>query len=141
MMLQALLADRFKLTLHHETKELPLYALTVTRNGPKFKTADSESMSINAGRTNKHVEANINMRRLVEFLSAEVDRPVLDKTGLAGLYGITLDWAVDNLPTATATGPSLFTALQEQLGLKLESAKGPVDTLVVDHANRTPTDN
>ncbi len=145
LMLQALLSDRFKLMLHRETRELPVYDLTVAKGGPKFKAADSESLSINSNRTHWHVEAKVNMRRLAEVLSDEAGRPVLDKTGLAGRYELALDWVPDDaVPTTNdaTTGPSLFTAPREEWsGLKLEPAKAPVETLGVDHAERTPTDN
>ncbi|MCU1334898.1 MAG: hypothetical protein JWO19_479 [Bryobacterales bacterium] len=145
LMLQALLADRFKLTVHRETKELPVYALTVAKNGPKFKTTEETATGItsNSNRTQWHVVATVSMERFAEFLTSEAGRPVLDKTGLSGSYKMTLDWAPDNAPAGNdaATLPSLFTALQEQLGLKLESTKGSIETLVVDHADRTPSEN
>jgi uncharacterized protein (TIGR03435 family) len=143
LMLQTLLADRFKLTLHRETKELPKYALVVGKSGAKFKTAESETgISSNSSRTHWHVTAKVSMRRFAEFLSDEAGRPVVDQTGLSGSYELTLDWAPDDAPANDATaGPSLFTALQEQLGLKLDSTKGPVEMLVIDHADRTPSDN
>ncbi len=137
LMLQALLADRFKLTLHRETKELPVYALTVARNGPKFgKSETASGITTNSSRTQWHVVAKGSMERFAEFLTSEAGRLVLDKTGLPGSYEITLDWAPDGDAL-----PSLFTALQEQLGLKLVSTKGPVETIVVDHADRTPAEN
>jgi uncharacterized protein (TIGR03435 family) len=142
LMLQALLEDRFKLALHRETKELPTYALVLAKNGPKFKTTESEGLTINSNRTHWHVEAKASMQRLAEILSEEVGRPVLDQTGLSGSYEMTLDWAPDDAPANDATpGPSIFTALQEQLGLRLDSAKGPVEMLVIDRAERIPTEN
>jgi uncharacterized protein (TIGR03435 family) len=142
LMLQALLEDRFKLALHRETKELPTYALVVAKNGPKFKTTESEGLTINSNRTHWHVEAKASMHRLAEILSEEVGRPVLDQTGLSGSYEMTLDWAPDDAPANDATaGPSIFTALQEQLGLRLDSAKGPVEMLVIDRAERTSSEN
>jgi uncharacterized protein (TIGR03435 family) len=144
LMLQSLLSDRFKLILHRETKELPVYALTVGAKGPKFKTAESASgITSNTTRTQRHVLARMSMDGFAEFLSGEAGRLVLNKTGLTGSYEMPLDWAAENAPTGNdvPTLPSLFTALQEQLGLKLEPAKGPVETLIVDHADRTPTDN
>jgi uncharacterized protein (TIGR03435 family) len=143
-MLQALLADRFKLTTHRETKELPIYSLVVAKGGPKFKAADSSPhMSVDSSRSHWHVTATVTMQRFAEFLTDEAGRPVVDKTNLTGAYDMTLDWAVDNNANTNdaSNGPSLFTALQEQLGLKLDSAKGPVETIVVDHAERTPTEN
>jgi uncharacterized protein (TIGR03435 family) len=144
LMLQSLLADRFKLALRRETKELPLYALVVAKGGPKFKNSESETgISSNSSRTHWHVTGKTPMRQFADFLSDEVDRPVVDQTGLAASYDITLDWAPDDTPVANdgATGPSLFTALQEQLGLKLNPTKGPVDLLVVDRVERAPSEN
>jgi uncharacterized protein (TIGR03435 family) len=144
LMLQALLADRFNLTIHRETKELPVYTLNVAKNGPKLKTTESESgITSNSNRTSWHLTAKISMHRFAEFLSERVSRPVLDQTGLNGSFEITLDWAPDDAPATNdaAAGPSIFTALQEQLGLKLNATKGPVETIVVDRANRVPSDN
>jgi uncharacterized protein (TIGR03435 family) len=144
LMLQALLADRFKLNLHRETKELPVYSLTVARNGPKFKKSETASgITTNSSRTEWHVVAKVSMERFAEFLTSEAGRLVLDKTGLPGSYEVTLDWAPDGAPTGTdgVALPSLFTALQEQLGLKLVSTKAPVETLVIDHVDRTPAEN
>ncbi|HEY1758742.1 MAG TPA: TIGR03435 family protein [Bryobacteraceae bacterium] len=144
LMLQALLAERFKLTLHRDTKELPMYALVVAKGGPKFKSSETETgVSSNSSRTHWHVTAKANMRVFAEFLSDEAGRPVVDQTGLTGSYELTLDWAPDDAPVANdgAAGPSIFTALQEQLGLKLDPAKGPVEILVIDRAERTPGEN
>jgi uncharacterized protein (TIGR03435 family) len=144
LMLQTLLADRFKLTLHRESKELPVYALTVAKNGPKVKTAETETgITSDSNRTRWHVVAKVSMRRFAEFLTGQAGRPVVDKTSLTGTYELTLDWAGDGAATSDdgAAGPSIFTALQEQLGLKLESAKGPVEILVIDHVDKAPTEN
>ena len=139
LMLQDLLSDRFKLAIHRETKELPVYNLVVAKGGPKFKPSETSSgITSNSNRTTWHVTAKVTMLRFAEFLTDEAGRPVVDKTGLAGSYDLTLDWAVDNNVATNDSGPSLFTAMQDQLGLKLESAKGPVETIVVDHAERTP---
>jgi uncharacterized protein (TIGR03435 family) len=70
-----------------------------------------------------------------------VDRPVIDQTGLKGRYDFTLEWTPDNVPPGDATAPSLFTAVQEQLGLKLESRKAPVEIIIVDSAEKNPTEN
>jgi len=148
LMLQALLADRFKLTLHRETKDLPIYALVIAKNGPKFKTSESETgISSNSNRKHSHVTAKVSMHGFAEFLSEEAGRPVVDQTGLSGSYDLTLDWASPDLAPGdapandTTADPSLFTALQEQLGLKLDPTKGPVEMLVIDRAERTPTEN
>jgi uncharacterized protein (TIGR03435 family) len=143
-MLQALLSTRFHVVLHRDTKELPVYELTVAKNGPKLKHIDSESgITSNANRTRWHLDAKVTMHALAEFLSERVGRPVFDRTGLSGPFEVTLDWAIDDAPAADGAdpGPSLFTALQEQLGLKLDSTKGPVETIVVDRADRVPSEN
>ncbi len=143
-MLQGLLADRFKLGFHRETRELPIYNLVIAKSGPKLKPSEAETgITSNSNGTHWHVTSKGSMRRFAEFLTDEVGRPVVDKTGLTGSFDLTLDWSVDDSTTRndTETGPSIFTALQEQLGLKLESGKGPVETIVVDRAERAPTDN
>jgi uncharacterized protein (TIGR03435 family) len=147
-MLQALLADRFKLALHRETKDLPMYALVVAKDGPKFKPSETEGLTINSSRTHWHVAAKASMHRFAEILAEEVGRPVVDQTGLSGLYEMTLDWAPDQSPAPNdaaandaSAGPSIFTALREQLGLRLDSTKGPVEILVIDHADKTPSEN
>ena len=143
-MLQGLLADRFKMAIHRETKELPVYALVVAKGGPKLKSSESDyGISTNSNRTRLHVTAKATMPRFAEFLSGEIGRPVVDQTGLTSAYDFTIDWAVDDAiaPNDSSAGPSVFTALQEQLGLKLDSSKGPVEIFVVDHANRSPSEN
>ena len=159
-MLQALLSDRFKLKVHHETKDLPLYHLQLARSGLKIKPADPGNTYANGikapdgtshpgmwsmGRGRMDGQA-IAIAPLADHLSRMLHRQVIDDTGLTGKYDIALRWTPDDLPadspetTGTSTAPSLFTALQEQLGLRLESAKGPVDTIVVDHIE-TPSEN
>ena len=138
-MLQSLLADRFKLALHHETKELLVYALIVGKNGPKLRRAESATgISSDSNRTHWHVSAKTTMAYFAEFLSLRLERPVADATGLSGAFEITLDWAPDTAEQPGAddnpTGPSIFTAVQEQIGLKLEPRRGPVEFLVIDHA-------
>ncbi|MGD0666486.1 MAG: TIGR03435 family protein [Bryobacteraceae bacterium] len=226
VMLQNLLADRFKLTLHHETKELPLYALVVAKNGPKLKesapppapdgTAPKDGagagyggppagagfgpppgpppgeggmprpqmgkdgfpglppgagrggviMMMMPGRA-RMIGNGQPISKLADALARQLGRPVTDKTGLTGTYDFTLDFDPEgsmggrggmmmrmpggpppggggdgpaaNPPESEAAG--LFTALQEQLGLKLEQKKGPLDMLVVDHSEKTPVEN
>jgi uncharacterized protein (TIGR03435 family) len=214
LMLQNLLAERFKLTLHREKKELPMYALVVGKNGPKMKesvddvaakdssapkgggpaadgplaSAAMDKLKMGkdgfpvlppgaAGRSattmmfvngNARLTANRqSMAGLAEMLSGQLDLPVVDMTGLKGNYDYILTFApeggmgrkvmalgpppppsgeggagmpIDSAPDAQ-TGPSLFVAVQEQLGLRLEQKKGPVDLLVIDHLEKAPVEN
>jgi uncharacterized protein (TIGR03435 family) len=208
LMLQNLLMERFKLTLHREKKDLPMYALVVAKGGPKLKesppddpdgkdAATQESAAANqqkamenamrattrigdmsapppgAGRGMSMMFMNgrarisgskQTMAQFAEWLVNQLNRPVVDQTGLTKKYDLTLDYAPESLggrgpmggvpPSAPPGGdggapaeadsqaaPGLFTALQEQMGLKLEQKKGAVDLLVVDHLEKTPTDN
>jgi uncharacterized protein (TIGR03435 family) len=145
LMLKSLLADRFHLTFHVETKEMPVYSLVVARKGLRLHEATDEAGGTQIGGDAAHpfTARNISMAQFAGSLSRvrEVDRPVLDATGLKGLFDLTLDFAADDpTSTDTAAGPSIFTALQEQLGLKLEPTRGPVEILVVDHAEK-PSQN
>jgi uncharacterized protein (TIGR03435 family) len=150
LMLQALLAERFQLKLHHVQKNLPIYNLEVSKNGPKLKQSapgtkfSAKGSSLGSTGVRWEMTAVTIPGFLENQLGVYARRPVFDKTGLSGKYDITFEFVLDNLdPGATATdpgGPSLFTALQEQLGLKLESATAPFDTIVIDHAEK-PSQN
>jgi uncharacterized protein (TIGR03435 family) len=204
-MLQNLLAERFKLTLHREKKDLQMYALVVGKNGPKLKELAQEAapkeggpvdgpaatmgkltmgrdgfpvlpaamagrggMAMTMMNGNARMTANgQTMAGLAEMLSGQLDLPVVDMTGLTGKYDYTLYFAPEGMagmrlpgglppppppgeagggmPAASApdaqSNPNLFTALQEQLGLKLEQRKGPVELLVIDHLERAPIEN
>jgi uncharacterized protein (TIGR03435 family) len=204
-MLQNLLAERFKLTLHREKKDLPMYALVVGKNGPKLKESVDDpapkeggpadgpaatmgkltmgrdgfpvlpaaaggrgAMAMTMMNGNARMTANgQTMAGLAEMLSNQLDLPVVDMTGLTGKYDYTLYFAPEGMagmrlpgglppppppgeagggmPAASApdaqSNPNLFTALQEQLGLKLEQRKGPVELLVIDHLERAPIEN
>jgi uncharacterized protein (TIGR03435 family) len=162
-MLLPVLVDRFNLKFHHETRELPTYALVVAKGGLKMKEAkpgdtypngikgpDGQSrpgMMMMNGRGSIAGQA-ISITNLVNMLSNQrLGRPIYDKTGLTGNYDFELHWTPDDAPPmgggaqvgspgsegATDPGPSLFTALQEQLGLRLDPQKGPVDVVVIDH--------
>jgi uncharacterized protein (TIGR03435 family) len=142
MMVQALLADRFRLVTHTETRELPIYELVVARGGAKFGDPKSSGTIVNHGRDHIEVEGPNSAALLAEELSKEVGRDVVDRTGIIGRYDLKLQWTPDDsavpasngsASSASDSGPSLFTALEEQLGLKLEPAKGPVQVLVIDH--------
>ncbi len=143
LMLRPLLADRFKLKLHHETRELPVYALVVAKGGIKLKESrepgNLDGMGTNRGFIG--VRASRIGGRFLEGLSDAAGRIVIDRTSLTGNYDITLRWTPDGSQTSDPDAPpDLFTALQEQLGLKLVQTKAPVDVLVVDHVER-PSEN
>jgi bla regulator protein BlaR1 len=180
LMLQALLVDRFKLTVRHDTKDLPVYVLLVAKNGPKLKetaftpadlaspkplpppgspVSDRPGVWI-TGRGQIIVNGQ-GLDAFADVLSMRLGRIVLNKTGLNGKYDLKLQWTPDDSqdqmfkgagdgpdgtpPTDAAqppdgTGPTLFTAVQEQLGLKLEAQRSPVDVLVIDHIER-PSEN
>jgi uncharacterized protein (TIGR03435 family) len=183
-MLQALLEDRFKLKIRYEAREVPVYALTVAKGGLKLRRAEEGSCipidyaSVMAGagvgapspqpqkplcgnggfgRTGNLVVADIPAISIDDFskrLSGRLDRPVIDRTGLHGMYDIHLQFAPDQVtprltpgggdlvfggpadPADPTGGPSIFTAVQEQLGLKLEPTKGPGEFLVIDGAEK-----
>jgi uncharacterized protein (TIGR03435 family) len=179
LMVQALLADRFKLTLDRQTKDLPIYELVVGKGGPKFKETTVAPpdpnepppgppqpgqpprrrgimMGFSRGQLNMNGGS---MSQLANALSERVGRTVVDKTGLTGEYDLTLQWTPDendaltrseaaraggpgpsDAPAPDPNGPTLFTALQEQLGLKLESSKGPVQTFTITHIEQ-PSEN
>ena len=156
-MLQALLTDRFKLAVHRETKALPGYALVIAKNGPKLREADGiEGVE---GEWGSNAQGLLSFRRtpmatLAEFLSDSLGCTVVDHTGLKGNYNFTLQWRYPQTEAETsgepemgkpasknpqmlgASEPSNFAAIQEQLGLKLEPAKNPVEVLVIDHAEK-----
>jgi uncharacterized protein (TIGR03435 family) len=211
LMLQSLLAERFKLTLHHQTKELPIYALAIGKGGPKMKLSDEEPpaaskeeaptapppppppppspsapsaglperpkmdadgfpvlppsmrkvtvnmMNTKTGR-NRMLASHESMAHLADMLSNQLGRPVVDETGLKGFYDFTLEYApgasmgplpppppgLDAGTPATASTPDaadLFSAIQAQIGLKLQQKKGPVDLLVIDRLEKVPTEN
>ncbi len=206
-MLQALLAERFKLAIHRDKKELPIYALIVGKNGPKLTAASSEqdaplpdspgglsigtekgqmkmvqdgkggmvmqgggqtgTIKTSASANGVHLEmSKITLAALVDMLAPMVDRPVLDFTDLTGSYQIALDLPIEDMlilaqkqmatlgmqmpgpppganpadAASTPGGSAIFTAM-EKLGLKLDSRKAPVETIVVDHLEKTPTEN
>jgi len=143
-MLQSLIEDRFQLKFHREAKQLPVYELTVARGGPKLKvSADQTTTRVSEtklGRGLVEVPGQP-FRNFVYFLGRQLDRPLIDKTGLQGLYDVTLRWTPEPTEsTRTSDFPTLFTAVQEQLGLKLESGKGTVDMFVIDSVQR-PSEN
>ncbi len=187
-MLQALLADRLKLTVHRETKEGQVYMLVIGKNGSKLKEATADElapppaagprggggregggvsggrggpgtmmMSMGRGGTQSMTLQAIPISSFADMLAINVGRPVVDKTGLTGKYDIKLEWTRDDMqmqspppgggpttmngqPVPDSNGPTLMAAIQEQLGLKLESGKGPIENIVIDHVEK-PSDN
>jgi uncharacterized protein (TIGR03435 family) len=140
-MVQAMLADRFQLAVHRETRELPIYVLVTGKTGPRLQAADS-----NVGRPKtmlgQMIVQKMSMTTLANILVFDLKRPVKDETGLKGEFAFTLEWTpgLSESDDGPASRPSLFTAVQEQLGLKLESARGPVEIVVVDKAEK-PSEN
>ncbi len=130
--IQSLLADRLQLKFHRTQKQMPVYALVIAKGGPKLQPPKAnEPHRLYSQAPGQLACYGASMSELAdEFQDLGISRVVLDKTNLAGTYDFTLHWAPDDIPDAT--GPSIFTALQEQLGLKLESTQGPVETLVID---------
>jgi uncharacterized protein (TIGR03435 family) len=159
-MLQTLLADRFKLVFHRETKELPVYVLGIAKEGLKIKPSVGEGESSfqpakGMGKLSLVVE-HTSMSQFADLLSQPLQQPVVDRTGLQGGFDFTLDLAkylaMDNPGSHEGEGmtrpvgisaveTALFMALREQLGLKLESKKNPIDLIVVDKAEKVPTEN
>jgi uncharacterized protein (TIGR03435 family) len=160
-MLAAVLVERFHLKVHTETKILPVFDLVVTKGGPKFKEVilQSQAPGVNSvrkpsgtdihgsGQLTEMVATAVPISLLAYHLGQQLKRTVIDETDLPGKYDFSFKWSPDELAAestydagSTDTGTSIFTALQEQLGLKLISAKGPVVTLVVDQAD-PPTAN
>ena len=160
-MLRKLLADRFKLTFHREQKEFSVYALTVAKIGPKLKESTASPDATPEGPPPLVFVLspegiwlpgrNATMSELASvFQRAALDRPVIDKTGISGRYDFDLKWTPDETQfdgnavkvpgAADSDKPDLFAAMQQQLGLKLEATKGPIEALVIDRIER-PSDN
>jgi uncharacterized protein (TIGR03435 family) len=148
-MLRSLLIDRFKLAIHHESKNLPIYALVIGKTGPKLKPMDESlprpfelysnfQMAPTASGATE-LRGYSSLGQLSDFLTRLVERPVLDRTGIAGSFDIRLLCAVDGYP-GFETSPSVFDAVQSQLGLKLEPRISPVEITIVDHVEK-PTEN
>jgi len=140
-MVKKLVADRFQLKFHYEKREMPVYLLTVTKGGPRLKRSDrDESVAGLGGGPGNLGATNATMADFAGLLShGFLDRPVVDRTALAGKFDLRLSWTPDEMqatPQNTDAPPGLFTAIQEQLGLKLVSAKASVEVMVIDHVER-----
>lgn len=169
LMLQRLIAERFQLEMRRETRPLPVYLLTVAKGGPKlgaeepdpFLNATPEQreavMRARLQKTTEEARARresgdntpragiydtgATAAKLAEALTRSTDRPVLDRTGLTQTFSYNLSYVPDNAVTQGSTGPSIYAAVEEQLGLKLQPANEPMEVIVVDRAARTPTGN
>ena len=135
LMMQSMLADRFALRAHYSTRILPVYELRIAKSGNKMKKS-----AVNAGGSamfsNGKIEAqSTSMTMLALNLSGMMGHTVVDKTGLQGSYDFALEWAPEGADPSDSR-PSIFTAFEEQLGLKLVATKGPVDVLVIDHVEK-----
>jgi uncharacterized protein (TIGR03435 family) len=165
-MLQTLLAKRFNLKVHRETKEEPVYFLVIGKNGSKLQSAKTTHAStlVNADGTPARDKeqwqiapgseggqqlhaSSATLKSLGDWLTRQLSRPVLDKTGLTGAYDFTLEWMPDTASTSSPDSPnavtlpgipgaSLFSAIQQLLGLKLDPGKRPMEVLVIDHVER-----
>ncbi len=147
-MMQKMLAGRFRLAIHRDQKIFAVYGLVVGRKGIKFKAVADTGSSSKSNNTH-YTGRGVSMSQFAEFLGRRMDLPVLDMTGLQGVYELTLNWVPEARESGdgkgaaadTPSGPSLLDALTEQLGLKLENRKAPLEIVVVDHADRVPVEN
>jgi uncharacterized protein (TIGR03435 family) len=146
-MLQKLLATRFGLQMHPDKRELSVYAITIAKGGPKLEKSKSDPDTLpdqsghGMGSAQTMKFTNDSMADFAQTMQLMVDRPVIDQTNLSGRYDFTLLWTPDTLRAAEPDAPpGLFTAVQEQLGLKLEATRAPTDVFVIDAATR-PTQN
>lgn len=150
-MLRTLIVERFGLKFHREMRDLPGYALIIAKNGPKLhEVKEGVASSGEPGVDDEYgvkIGHRVRMADWVGFISSELGAPFEDDTGLKGLYDFKLEWSpaatpmFGNEPRDPDTGLSLFVALQQQLGLKLEQKKIPVEMFIVDHVNKNPTEN
>lgn len=147
-MLQALLKDRFRISGHREMKEMTVYEMIVGKDGLKMSVFDPTHPLVsppNRNRGGAMIVGSGTMPQLAKMMSGPAGRPVLDKTGLSGRYNYILSFTPLSAQAAESASdsapPDLFTAVQQQLGLKLESKKDPIEILVIDHAERVPAEN
>ena len=155
LMLRALLAERFHLTLHRESKDMQVYALEVGKGGPKMKESPegaagearcARSFAEREGATLAAVCTRLNSGDIAQQLQTLApgylrDGPVVDSTGLKGVYDFKLEWITNAEARNGSSGPTMFQAVEDQLGLKLERRRQSVETLVIDKLDRTPTAN
>jgi uncharacterized protein (TIGR03435 family) len=145
-MLQSLLTERFKLAIHHEEKPMAVYELHVGQDKSKLHATDVR-MHQGYGAEGRHLTGGVTMVQLADIVSRDLDRPLLDKTGLAGQFEVDLTWRPDRAsgptpsPSDDLDHPTVFSELRDKLGLKVTSGKAPIDIIVVDHVERIPTEN
>jgi len=143
-MIEALLADRFQLVIHREQRQMSVYALLADKKGTKLQPAKAPDKGSGSHSNGRHLVAtNVSMENLAKRLSREVMGVVADRTGLTGGFDFELEWTPEKIlgaDAATDDRPSIFAALEEQLGLRLEPAKIPVSAVVVDKAEKPATD-
>jgi uncharacterized protein (TIGR03435 family) len=138
-MLQHLLEQRFHLAFHRETRMTSGFEMVVAKGGSKLKASQGEGKPFAQILSNRIDGGHMDVEHIAGVLAHRAGQPVVDKTGLKGDYDFTVSYAPAN--DASSSLPDFFTALQEQLGLKLESRKVPVDFLVIDHVEKIPTEN
>jgi len=148
LMLQGLLTERFKLVMHHEQRQASYLALVEGKKGLKIEKVDEEMIVLGSTNRPGHIESKgAYLSAVATLLSRFMRQPVLDMTGLKGRYAIKLEWTPDlvdplkETEAPGATAPTIFTAVQQQLGLKLEARKGMLDVIVIDSAERVPVSN
>jgi len=144
LMLQTLLNDRFQIKMHHEPKEFSVYVLTAPKGAPKVKEVTDDSAPSLGGTPAGAVFHKQPISRFTFMLTRRTGRPVLDKTGLTGLYDFTIDLSglgFNGRPPEDPSAPSVFTTVQRDLNMKLEARKEMIDMLVVDSANKEPIEN
>ncbi len=140
-MLQNLLKDRFHLAVHRTQKTMIAYVLEPGKDGAKLKAIDSEVRDVHTSRgAHLWLAGKVTMPYFAGLLANMVDQPVVDETGLKGVYDIDIEWASDETAGMDGT-PSLPAVLEDKLGLRLDTRKAPVDLYVIDHVDRTPTAN
>jgi uncharacterized protein (TIGR03435 family) len=136
LMLQTLLAERFKLVFHRESKPSTGYALVVARKGLKIQPVEGAVGSSMNNHNSNLTAKGVSMQRLADWLARLVSAPVSDATQVSGVFDFKLGWTPDEKSAAAPDGPSLFTALEEQLGVKLEPHKTTIEIIVVDTAEK-----
>jgi uncharacterized protein (TIGR03435 family) len=150
LMMQALLAERFHLAFHKQTKTLSTYTLNVARNGPKFKESVGEGESVTNGNQMRVALKRTTMEQFAKMLSSPLGSQVIDMTGLKGKYDLTMDlmpYIPDKCRDAPCglaeidIGNTIASAIQEQLGLRLDSKKEAVEVFIIDRADKTPAEN